>query len=79
MLLRAFGNLSLAWGTKHFPETLAANPLSYLRAMVSPLVAVGLGVAVGVGITIGVAVGVAVGVTVGVSVGEYAIAAATAE
>jgi len=42
VLLRAFGNLSLAWGTKHFPETLAANPLSYLRAMVSPLVAVGV-------------------------------------
>jgi uncharacterized membrane protein len=42
VLLRAFGNLSLAWGTKHFPETLAANPLAYLRAMVSPLVAVGI-------------------------------------
>ncbi len=42
VLLRAFGNLSLAWGTKHFPETLAANPLSYLRAMVSPLVTVGI-------------------------------------
>lgn len=42
VLLRAFGNLSLAWGTKHFPETLAANPLSYLRAMLSPLVAAGV-------------------------------------
>ena len=42
VLLRAFGNLSLAWGTKHFPETLAANPLAYLRAMVSPLVAAGI-------------------------------------
>ena len=42
VLLRAFGNLSLAWGTKHFSETLAANPLSYLRAMVSPLVTVGI-------------------------------------
>ena len=42
VLLRAFGNLSLAWGTKHFPETLSANPLSYLRAMVSPLVAAGI-------------------------------------
>ena len=42
VLLRALGNLSLAWGTKHFPETLAANPLSYLRAMLSPAVAVGI-------------------------------------
>jgi uncharacterized membrane protein len=42
VLLRAFGNLSLAWGTKHFPETLSANPLSYLRAMLSPLVTVGI-------------------------------------
>jgi drug/metabolite transporter (DMT)-like permease len=42
VLLRAFGNLSLAWGTKHFPETLAANPLSYLRAMLSPLVTMGI-------------------------------------
>lgn len=42
ILLRAFGNLSLAWGTKHFPETLSVNPLSYLRAMISPLVAVGI-------------------------------------
>lgn len=42
VLLRSFGNLSLAWGTKHFPETLATNPLSYLRAMASPLVTVGI-------------------------------------
>lgn len=43
VLLRAFGNLSLAWGTKHFPETLALNPLSYLKAMLSPMVLVGIG------------------------------------
>lgn len=43
VLLRGFGNLSLAWGTKHFPETLAANPLVYLRAMLSPVVAAGVG------------------------------------
>lgn len=42
VLLRALGNLSLAWGTKHFPEALATNPFSYLRAMLSPLVAVGI-------------------------------------
>ncbi|MEO8051484.1 MAG: hypothetical protein ABI833_13785 [Acidobacteriota bacterium] len=43
VLLRGFGNLSLAWGTKHFPEALAANPLVYLRAMLSPVVAAGVG------------------------------------
>jgi drug/metabolite transporter (DMT)-like permease len=43
VLLRAFGNLSLAWGTKHFPETLALNPLSYLKAMLSPVVFAGVG------------------------------------
>jgi uncharacterized membrane protein len=37
VLLRAIGNLSLAWGTKHFPETLATNPLSYLRAILAML------------------------------------------
>jgi len=42
LVLRAFGNLSLAWGTKHFPEALAMNPLSYIRAMLSPLVAAGV-------------------------------------
>jgi drug/metabolite transporter (DMT)-like permease len=46
VLLRALGNLSLAWGTKHFPEALATNPLAYLRAMLSPLVAVGIAVLV---------------------------------
>jgi drug/metabolite transporter (DMT)-like permease len=40
--LRAFGNLSLAWGTKHFSETLALNPLSYLKAMLSPVVLAGI-------------------------------------
>ena len=42
LALRAFGNFSLAWGTKHFPETLAANPLVYLRSMLDPAVAVGI-------------------------------------
>jgi drug/metabolite transporter (DMT)-like permease len=40
--LRAFGNLALAFGTKHFSESLALNPLSYLRAMLSPFVAAGV-------------------------------------
>jgi uncharacterized membrane protein len=42
VLLRAFGNLALAWGTKHFSETLALNPLSYLKAMVTPAVFAGI-------------------------------------
>jgi drug/metabolite transporter (DMT)-like permease len=42
LALRAFGNFSLAWGTKHFPETLAADPLVYLRSMLSPAVALGI-------------------------------------
>jgi len=42
VILRAFGNLALAFGTKHFSESLALNPLSYLRAMLSPFVATGV-------------------------------------
>jgi drug/metabolite transporter (DMT)-like permease len=43
LLLRAFGNLSLAWGTKHFSQALSANPLTYLAAMLDPFVALGIG------------------------------------
>ncbi len=42
LALRAFGNLSLAWGTKRFPERLAADPLVYLRAMMDPGIALGI-------------------------------------
>jgi drug/metabolite transporter (DMT)-like permease len=42
LALRAFGNLSLAWGTKHLPETLAADPMVYLRSMLDPGVAAGI-------------------------------------
>jgi drug/metabolite transporter (DMT)-like permease len=42
VVLRAFGNLALAFGTKQFSESLALNPLSYLRAMLSPFVATGV-------------------------------------
>lgn len=42
LALRAFGNLCLAWGTKHLPETLAADPLVYLRSMLHPAIAVGI-------------------------------------
>lgn len=40
--LKAVGNLSLAWGMKHFPQTMSANPLPYLRAMLNPFVAGGI-------------------------------------
>jgi len=42
LALRAFGNLFLAWGTKHLPETLAADPLVYLRSLVDPAIALGV-------------------------------------
>lgn len=40
--LRAFGNLSLALGTKRFPEALSTHPLSYLAAMADPFAAAGI-------------------------------------
>ena len=40
--LRAVGNLSLAWGTKHFPQTLSVHPMAYLVSMLDPFVAVGV-------------------------------------
>jgi uncharacterized membrane protein len=42
LALRAFGNVSLAWGTRHLPETLAADPLVYLRSMLDPGIALGI-------------------------------------
>jgi len=42
VLLRPLGNLSLAWGTKHFPQVLSVNPAVYLWAMTNPFVALGI-------------------------------------
>lgn len=42
IFLRPLGNLSLAWGTKHFPQELSLNPIVYLQAMVDPFVALGI-------------------------------------
>ena len=42
VFLRPLGNLSLAWGTKHFPQVLSLNPAVYLCAMVDPFVALGI-------------------------------------
>jgi len=41
VVLKAVGNLSLAWGMKHLPAA-GANPLSYIRAMLDPFVAIGV-------------------------------------
>jgi uncharacterized membrane protein len=40
--LRAAGNLSLAWGMKHFPQSMSANPLPFIEAMFHPFVAFGI-------------------------------------
>jgi len=42
LLLRPFGNLSLAWGMHHFPKLLAFEPLPYLQALFNPFVALGI-------------------------------------
>jgi drug/metabolite transporter (DMT)-like permease len=42
LILRAFGNLSLAWGTKRLPQTLSTDPSIYIRSMLDPFVAVGI-------------------------------------
>lgn len=41
--LKPFGNLSLAWGMRHFPAALSFNPLPYIRAFLDPFVALGIG------------------------------------
>lgn len=42
IVLNCLGNLSLAWGMKHVPETMSLNPLDYIRAMFNPYVALGI-------------------------------------
>lgn len=42
LLLRPFGNLSLAWGMHHIPKLLALEPLPYLQALLNPFVALGI-------------------------------------
>jgi drug/metabolite transporter (DMT)-like permease len=43
VLLKPFGNLSLAWGLKHFPTALSFNAMPYLRALFEPFVVLGIG------------------------------------
>ena len=42
LVLRPLGNLSLAFGMKHFGEAVSVNPIAYLRAMLNPYVAIGI-------------------------------------
>lgn len=41
-LLKPFSNLFLAWGMRELPQTPLLDPLLYLRAMIDPLVVVGI-------------------------------------
>jgi uncharacterized membrane protein len=41
-LIKPFSNVFLAWGMRQFPEAVNANPVLYLRAMLDPLVAIGI-------------------------------------
>jgi drug/metabolite transporter (DMT)-like permease len=40
--LKAMGNLSLAWGIKHFPEAMSASPAPFIKALFDPYVAFGV-------------------------------------
>lgn len=40
--LRAFGNLSLAFGARHVSEDLGFNPAGYLRAFLNPYIVAGI-------------------------------------
>jgi drug/metabolite transporter (DMT)-like permease len=42
VLSNAIGNTSLTWGLKHGAETLTFSPLSYIEAIFSPWVALGI-------------------------------------
>jgi uncharacterized membrane protein len=42
ILSNAFGNLSLTWGLRNGAEELTASPISFLRAIFSPWVSLGI-------------------------------------
>ena len=42
ILSNAFGNLSLTWGQRYGAQELTASPLSFLRAIFSPWVSLGI-------------------------------------
>lgn len=41
-LLKPCSNLLLAWGMRHFPQVVSANPVFYFNAMLDPLVTCGI-------------------------------------
>ena len=43
ILSNTLGNFSLTWGMKHRPEALTLSPISYIQAIFSPWVALGIG------------------------------------
>ncbi len=43
IFLKPFSNLFLAWGMRHFPDSLSTDPVMYIRAVIDPLVAIGIG------------------------------------
>jgi drug/metabolite transporter (DMT)-like permease len=42
ILTKAVGNLLLAWGMKHLPQSMSPSPIGYLAAMLQPFVAAGV-------------------------------------
>ena len=42
LVLRPFGNLSLAWGMKQFASVLSISPIPYLLTMINPYVSGGI-------------------------------------
>ncbi|MGH9585039.1 MAG: hypothetical protein ACRD4O_19135 [Bryobacteraceae bacterium] len=42
LFLNPLGNFFLAWGLKHYPTTLAGNPVDYLLAILNPFAALGI-------------------------------------
>jgi len=43
IVLKPLSNLFLAWGMRNFPETLSTDPTMYVKAVIDPLVAMGIG------------------------------------
>lgn len=39
---RAIGNVSLAWGVRHFGKGLATHPVAYIQAIFDPMVGMGV-------------------------------------
>ncbi len=42
ILLKPFSNLFIAWGVRHISQALSTEPILFLRALLDPLVALGI-------------------------------------